>query len=158
MVPLRRLVIVTVFSVLLFLQPGRSPAGRFCEGVVLRQESTLSVKPGELLEYRISVRHFGGCSLSGIELVDYLPQAARLVAASPQPDEALPAEPGSDGTARVSRLSWRRPGIKPDEALDLAVQVRAPEAGEGWMRNVVCLSGPELLRRCTDIETFVRSD
>lgn len=135
-----------------------SLADDLCEGVVIRQQTVARAKPGDAVEYRISIHHSGDCVIRGMEITNYLPQDAEWLGADPQPDETQGGGFGSRDPWPVNRLKWKDRSLRPEESLELKVRIRVPEMKTGWMRNAVCVSGPGLLRRCGDVETFVRRD
>jgi uncharacterized repeat protein (TIGR01451 family) len=129
-----------------------------CEGVVIRQSTSPGARPGDELEYRISVHHSGSCPIGNLEVTDYLPQDAEWLGADPVPDEIPSGRREGNEPWPVSRVKWVGRSLGPNETIQIRLRARVPEMKTGWMRNTVCVSGANLPRRCGDIETFVRRD
>jgi hypothetical protein len=144
--------------ILAVLLPTVSHGQNSCEGVVIRQATSPGVRPGEDLEYRISIHHSGSCLIDDLEVVDYLPQDAEWLGAIPVPDEAPSGRRDGSDPWPVSRVKWVGRSLVPNDNLEIRLRTRVPEMKTGWMRNTVCVHGMNLPRRCADIESFVRRD
>ncbi|NDD91173.1 DUF11 domain-containing protein [bacterium] len=129
-----------------------------CDGIVIRQSAQPQAKPGQVIQYNVEVHHSGACELSGLELSDYLPQQTELLWAMPKPDLTQTSREENPEPWPVNRLMWKNRKLDPGGSISLMLSVRAPEVRTGWLRNTVCISAVNMIRKCSDIETFVRSD
>ncbi len=158
MVSLKSIVGVLGFCALL-IHPVGAMAEGLCEGVVIRQELPPRVSPGQTLEFAISLHHSGKCRIEGLEVVDYLPQSLTWVESRPEPDRLVVE--GNEGASPtpVKQARWTQLRLEPEGSLTFRLRLKAgSEAASGWIRNTVCFSAPSIVRKCSDIETFIRSD
>jgi hypothetical protein len=145
-----------LLAIVILLGGMKSRAAEPCEGVGLRQSTAPSALPGEALDYRIEIHNSGLCSLRSLEVTDYLPQEAEWIEGLPLPDRVVLPGGESADPLPVNRASWVISALDPGASLSLVIRVRVPEMKKGWMRNTVCISGGQLSRKCSTIETFVR--
>jgi hypothetical protein len=154
MVSLMRSVVLS----LILLAPAAAFSQDSCEGVVIRQSTSPRARPGDEQIYRIAVHHSGSCLITGLEMIDYLPQDAEWVGADPTPDEWPGKARDRSDPWPVNRLRWEGRILAPNESIEISIIARVPEMKTGWMRNTFCVRASNLSRRCADIETFVRRD
>lgn len=158
MVSLKKMVGVFGFAVML-IHPVGAKAESLCEGVVIRQELPPRVSPGQTLEFAITLHHSGKCRIEGLEVVDYLPQSLSWMESRPEPDRLVAEESVGDSPTPVKQARWTQLRLEPEGSLTFRLRLKAgSETASGWIRNTVCFSAPSIVRKCSDIETFIRSD
>ena len=135
-----------------------SYGSELCDGVVIRQEASPVAAPGERIDYRIWLYHSGDCQVGELEVSDYLPQGSQLILSNPEPHEFPDSHSEDSQPWPVNRLKWKDVVISSGQKWGVQLQVRLSEIRTGWIRNVVCISGESMIRRCSEVETLIRRD
>jgi hypothetical protein len=144
---------VSLIAAVLALQGASTSAQpTVCDGVVIRQQAPVSVTEGDELSYEIEVHNVDDCELGPVEILDFLPYGIDIRQVTPP----SAGNPGTDSPPEwIAKLRWEWPKIPPGGSVSMRIAGLVPQGTRGWLRNTVCVSSPQILRKCHVLETKV---